>query len=148
MYLTGGRWQRCRKSHLFLPPSILVMAVTFMRPILIATMKRWQPVRVSRAAETWIRLGVFASPPGDHGQVFQSWFLNTNLVLCTCWCVVGGVGKVGTILVRLSVTDLKAAFIKLCIYDMWTIAMTPHKQISAGREFVSVCTVNIVEFIY
>jgi len=70
-------WQHCNKSQcvlffLGMPTSFL----TFTRPILKATMSRFLPVQVNRAAETWTALREPAATPAFHGQVFDTCFLH------------------------------------------------------------------------
>jgi hypothetical protein len=108
---------------LFVRLSMIEMAVTFMRPILIATMRRWQPVRLTRAVETWICLAVSVSPSGDHGQVFHSSFLNTILVPCGSRCVIEGLGKVSNFQWVSRWQKLNVAFIRCNFCNSLTVTM-------------------------
>ena len=76
-------WQHCNKSQcVFFFLGIPTPFVTFTRPILKATMSRFLPVHVNRAAETWTVLRETAATPAVHGQVFDSCFLHYLFVFC------------------------------------------------------------------
>jgi hypothetical protein len=127
---------------LFLHLSMTAMAVTFMRPILIATMRRWPPVRITRAVETWIWSAVSASSPEDHGQVFHSSFLNMSPVPRGSRCVIEGLGKVSSsefLGDKRSTTE----FITCNVCNFLTVNVPPQRRSCK----CPICAVNILKFI-